>query len=164
MKKRTYFDTHDGPGWPDKAWLEPYFLTPAGRRKFFESGNDSWGLKAYGVGGTDHLLPHTGRIDLDLTILGSPEHGVLLCYQTSGPDGMETHYSKGDLQRLHEWVKTMHGDLMPTGLFIPFEWAWKAVKEFLEREGALPKSISWIASRDIPADAFPDPYEQRRHR
>ncbi len=111
MKKRTYFDTHDGPGWPDKAWLEPYFLTTAGRRKFFESGNDSWGLKAYGVGGTNHLLPHTGRIDLDLTILGNPEHGVLLCYQKSGSDGMETHYSKGDLQRLHEWVKTMHGDL-----------------------------------------------------
>ena len=119
-------------------------------------------MKAYGVGGTNHLLPHTGRIDLDLTILGNPEHGVLLCYQKSGSDGMETHYSKGDLQRLHAWVKTMHGDLMPIGLFIPFEWAWRAVKEFLEPGGALPRSIWRIASRDIPAGAFPDPYKQHR--
>jgi hypothetical protein len=46
---------------------------------------------------------------------------------------------------------------MPIGLFIPFEEAWKAVKEFMERDGALPRSIAWISSKDIPEEAFPDP-------
>jgi hypothetical protein len=29
--------------------------------------------------------------------------------------------------------------------------------EFMETDGALPKSIDWIAGRDIPNDAFPEP-------
>ena len=55
-------------------------------------------------------------------------------------------------------MKTAHGDKMPIGLFIPFETAWKAVKEFMECDGALPKSIEWIAGGDIPDDAFPPPW------
>jgi hypothetical protein len=78
-------------------------------------------------------------------------------HKTGGARG-EFYYSKGDLSRLKERVKTMHGDLMPLGLYIPFESAWKAVKEFIERDGALPNSIEWIAGEDIPDDAFPDPY------
>jgi hypothetical protein len=42
-------------------------------------------------------------------------------------------------------------------LFIPFETAWKAIKEFMERDAALPASIAWIAAADIPAGAFPPP-------
>jgi hypothetical protein len=37
----------------------------------------------------------------------------------------------------------------PIGLFIPFDRAWLAVKEFIETDGALPKSIDWIASADM---------------
>jgi hypothetical protein len=55
----------------------------------------------------------------------------------------------------------MHGDLMPIGLYVPFERAWAAVKEFMEMDGALPKSIAWIGEDDIPDDAFPDPYLHR---
>jgi hypothetical protein len=46
---------------------------------------------------------------------------------------------------------------MPIGLFIPFDRAWLAVKEFIETDGALPKSIDWIADADIPDEVFPDP-------
>jgi hypothetical protein len=161
MKKHTYFDTYDGPGWPEQAWLAKYFLTPAGRRKFFELGNDSWGLNADGLDGTEHLQQFNGRIDIRLTIVGNLDYGILLCHQKFGPNGVG-HYSIGDLGRLHEWVKTKDGDLMPIGLFIPFETAWKAVKEFMETDGALPKSIAWIPVRDLPPDSFPNPYESRR--
>ena len=61
------------------------------------------------------------------------------------------------MKRLREWVMTHDGDLMPIGLFVPFERAWTAVKEFIEKDGALPKSIPWIADRDVPDYAFPDP-------
>ncbi|MNC98194.1 hypothetical protein D3C83_160840 [compost metagenome] len=53
----------------------------------------------------------------------------------------------------------MQGDLRPIGLFIPFPVAWKAVKEFMETDGQLPKSIEWVANRDLPTNTFPDPNE-----
>jgi len=46
---------------------------------------------------------------------------------------------------------------MPIGLYVPFEAAWKAVKEFIETGGAFPQSIEWIANNDLPLNSFPDP-------
>jgi hypothetical protein len=157
MNKRTYFDTYWGAGWPEAKWLERYFLTARGRSDFFASGNDSWGLKAEGIDGTDHMPHLKGRVDVDLTIQGHPDLGILLQYLKTGRLPIQTCYSKGDLSRLHQWVKTAHGDRMPIGLFIPFEIAWKAIKEFMDRDGALPTNIAWVSSADIPADAFPPP-------
>jgi hypothetical protein len=37
------------------------------------------------------------------------------------------------------------------------ETAWKAVKEFIEREAALPTNIEWIAAQDLPPNTFPGP-------
>lgn len=158
MKKRTYFDTYDGPGWPEQSWLARYFLTDAGRRQAFDDpyGNDSWSLRIDGLEGTEHLPQFNGRVDLVLTIIGSIDHGVLLCHQKWGPNGVG-NYSKGNLLRLREYVETAHGDLKPVGLFISFEAAWKAVKEFMERDGMLPKSIPWIAAPDLPPGTFPGP-------
>jgi hypothetical protein len=157
MRKSVYFDRHRGAGWPRPSDLERYFLAPRGQRWTFESGNDCWGLAAAGVDGTEQLSADNGRIDLDLTMLGNADHGVLLHYHKWGRGVAESYYSKGDLSRLQEWVQTKDGDLMPVGLFIPFETAWKAVKEFMETDGALPTKIAWIAGRNIPKDAFPDP-------
>jgi hypothetical protein len=42
------------------------------------------------------------------------------------------------------------------GLFVPFESAWRAVKDFIESDGELPTSIEWIASRDLPPGTFPE--------
>jgi hypothetical protein len=63
------------------------------------------------------------------------------------------------MNRLREWVRTLHGDPMPVGLYIPYEKAWKAVEEFIKTDGQLPKSIEWIANRDLPPNTFPAPYE-----
>jgi hypothetical protein len=156
MKKHTYFDTYDGPNWPDKNWLAPYFLTDAGRRRAFDYDNDSWSLSADGLDGTEHLPQFNGRVDIVLTITGNLNHGVLLCHQKFGPNGIG-HYSIRDRTKLREWVETMHGDLQPIGLFIPFEMAWKAVKEFLETDGALPKSTNWVSVPDLPPGTFPRP-------
>lgn len=157
MNKRTYFDTFRGPGWPTEGWLARYFLTAAGRHDFFASGNDSWGLKAEGVEGTDHLPQLKGRVDVDLTIQGHPDLGILLFYMKTGRQPIETYYSKGDLSRLYQCIKTAHGDRMPIGLFVSFETAWKAIKEFMEQDAALPQSIEWVKSSDLPADTFPPP-------
>jgi hypothetical protein len=156
MTKHTYFHDHHGQGWPPLDWLEPYFLTAAGRREAFGK-QESWGLKRYGVDGTEHMQRYKGRIDIDLTIQGDPDHGILLFHDKSGGGRSDGWYSKGDQTKMNRWVETIQGDQLPVGLFISFETAWKAVKEFVERDGALPQSIEWIADRDLPANAFMPP-------
>ena len=94
MQKCAYFDDYFGPGWPDPSELAPYFLTEAGRRKAFGDDNDSWHLRVVGLEGTEHLPQFNGRVDLVLYIVGSIRHGVQLCHQKWGPNGIG-HYSKG---------------------------------------------------------------------
>ena len=68
-------------------------------------------------------------------------------------------FSRGDVSRLKKWVRTTHDDLRPVGLYIPFERAWPAIKDFMETEGELPKSIEWIKPEELPVGTFPDPSE-----
>lgn len=158
MGKRAYFDTYWEDDWPELKWLEPYFLAPPDKRWFSKSGNDSAVLVAEGVEGTEHFDPLDNRgIDIKLAMWGIPDLGVLLIYSKWGGGYELTYSSVGDLGRLKEWVRTTHDDPMPVGLFIPFEEAWKAVKEFIETEGELPKSIEWIENDKLPPDTFPEP-------
>ena len=157
MIRTTYFDTYNGQGWPEPSWLARYFLTAQGRRDFFASGNDNWGLAAQGVDGTAHLPARKGRVDVDLTIQGHPKLGVLLQWQKTGRVPIQTYYSQGDLKKLAQRVKDLNGYQYPAGLFIPFETAWLAIKEFMNRDGALPRCIEWIRDADIPKEAFPPP-------
>jgi hypothetical protein len=111
-----------------------------------------------GLNGTDHLPP-SEQVTVDLSMTGNPDLGVTLQY--SKWDGRvqrkQTFNSKGDLSRTREFVRSLHGDPLSVGLFVPFSVAWKAVKEFIETDGELPTSIEWIASSDLPPETFPDP-------
>jgi len=156
MKKITSFRGYEGPGWPNQKWLEPFFLTPAGRHQVFGIRNNHWGLKARGVDGTEDL-PFDKEIDVTLHIIGKPDLGVLLYYdRLSATDGY-TYFSVGNLKMLRTLVEAKPGTRMPLGLFIPFEQALRAVVEFADTDGALPKSIEWIASTDLPEGSFPEP-------
>lgn len=157
MRKRAYFDTYWGEGWPDLKWLERYFLAPPGHQWLFETRNDSGNLTVEGVDGTADLERNKGRIDIDLIIDGNREYGIHLYYRKWGGGLRESFWSRGDLTRLGEHVRSLHGTPLPVGLFIPFEVAWKAIKEFIETNGQLPKSIAWIANKDLPPNTFPDP-------
>ena len=164
MLKEIYFDRFDAKSWPNPSELERYFLAPPAQRWTFETGNDHWGLSVKGAEGTGHLEKNEGRIDVHLSMCGHRRHGVLLIY--SRWDGVQNRFynSKGDLSRLGELAFTLQDSPLPVGLFIPYDKAWGAVKEFMETDGALPKSIEWIASRDLPPGTFPDPVELRRRR
>jgi hypothetical protein len=157
----TYFLEHPGYGWPDEKWLAPYFLTPVGRQEAFATDNDSWGLTAEGVDGTGGLS-RDEQIDIDLTIQGKSDLGILLFYNRWSASDGKAYYSKRDLGKLHTWVRTKHGSRAPVGLFIPFEHALKAVMEFIRTDGALPKCIEWVAAADLPEDAFPEPVVRLR--
>jgi len=157
MQKRVHFDKYWGWGWPEPWELEHYFLAPSGKEWVYKHGNDAASLRIEGAGGTGSMQPNHGRIDVGLEMWGNPHHGVLLLYSKWGGGFKENYTSKGDLRRLREWVRGLHGTPLPVGLFIPFCAAWPAVKEFMETDGELPKSIAWIANRDLPPNTFPDP-------
>lgn len=156
MKKITIFRGYEGPGWPDEKWLAPYFLTPAGRHQVFGIRNNHWGLTASGVDGTEDL-PFDKEINITLNVIGKPDLGALLYYERlSATDGY-TYFSVGNLKMLRTLVEAKPGTRMPLGLFIPFEQALRAVVEFADTNGALPKCIEWIASTDLPEGSFPEP-------
>ena len=156
MKKVTSFRGYDGPGWPNQKWLEPFFLTSAGRREVFGVRNNEWGLRARGVDGTEDL-PFDKEINITLHIIGKPDLGVLLVYdRMSATDGY-SYYSVGDPKMFRTLVKATQVSRMPMGLFIPFEQALKAVVEFIQTNGARPKCIEWIAPSELPEGSFPEP-------
>ena len=137
--------------------IERAFLAPPGKQWFNTGGNDSASLIAEGLFGSEKLPAHEGRIDLHLYLWGHPQYGVLLIYKMWGGGYDATCSSKGDPARLRQWVRTLHDDPMPIGLYVPFDKAWEAVKEFIGTGGALPKCIDWIANNELPAHTFPDP-------
>ncbi len=155
MRKTTYFASRPGEGWPRPEQIARYFLEPPAKRWFFETRNDSAKFDGEGVEGTEHLEPNKGRIDIRLMMWGHPTLGVLLIWSKWGGGHQQTYSSKGDLSRLRELVRSTHNTPLPVGLFVPYGTAWKAVKEFLENDGALPKSIEWIANRDLRPIRFP---------
>jgi hypothetical protein len=156
MKKMTNFRDYEGPGWPDQKWLAPYFLTSAGRQKAFGKGNNHWCVTAEGVNGTEDL-PFDKRIDINLHIIGKPDLGALLLYDRVSMTDGHAYYSLGNLKMLRTLVMAKQVSRMPVGLFIPFEQALKAVMEFIQTNGALPKCIEWIAAADLPEGSFPEP-------
>ena len=157
MNKNVYFHSFRGEFWPSLDQLEPHFLAPDGSR-WVRGGNDSWGISVQGLEGTEDRVYGRGRKDINLTLWGMPGLGVLIMYDKIGPpDFRATLYSKGDMRRLRELVESTHSDELPVGLFIPFEKAWLAVKEFMETEGQLPKSIEWVRHEDLPPNTFPSP-------
>jgi hypothetical protein len=95
-------------------------------------------------------------MDIRLMMWANPDLGVLLIWSKWGGGHEQTYPSRGDLTRLREFVRSEHDTPLPVGLFIPFEKAWSGVKEFLETDGELPKSIAWIANADLPPNTFPD--------
>lgn len=158
MRKDIYFDDFFGPGWPSIEELRPYFMAPKGKEWFYTGGNDSGGLSLEGLDGTDDLPHGRGRKDIRLSMWGNPELGVLLQYaRYGGGVPRQDWFSKGDMRRIREWVRSLHDTPLPIGLFVPFDRAWLAVKEFMETEGKLPTSIEWVKNSDLPEGTFPDP-------
>lgn len=152
MRKECLFGDFDGPYWPTPVQLQKYFLGPAAKQQWpFPGYYDRGYLCAYGLHDTGHL-PDDQAVTVQLNVIGNSTAGAMLQY--SRRDGRipqrVTHNSKGDFSRLREFVRGTDGFLVSVGLFIPFETAWQAVKEFIESDGEMPTSIEWINRRALP--------------
>jgi hypothetical protein len=157
MNKVAYFDTHWGNGWPSIGLLKKYFIAPEGQQWRFERRTGEGSLIVEGVDGTDHLPEGKGRVDAILRMWGMPGLGNFLMWTKWGGGNKLTYYSRGDLGRILENVRTPYDLPLPIGLFIPFEQAWPAVREFVETDGELPTAIAWVAEHELPPEAFPEP-------
>lgn len=159
LTKHAYFASRPIKGWPRPEEIEHYFLKPAEQAWFFETGNDTAGFDADGIDGTAHLEARQARSNVSLSLAAHPRLGVLL--QWSKWDGQLNYlyYAKGHSGRMREFVRNMHDDPLPVGLLVPFDIAWNGVREFLETDGRLPKSIAWIWAGDLPPNTFPEPHD-----
>ena len=70
MKRWTTFDRHYHEGWPDPRELKPYFFALPGQEWFNHGGNDTAGLSATGLYGTEKGVPGKTRTDLYLEMYG----------------------------------------------------------------------------------------------
>ncbi len=159
MKKTAEFASQYIKSWPRPEEIEHYFLAPPGQRWFFETGVDGARFDAEGIDGTEHLRPGKERRDVSLVLCAHPRLGVYVQWSKWDGEQKHTYYAKGDLIRLLQFVRNMHDTPLSVGLLVPFETAWKAVKEFLKTDGQLPKSIEWIDGRDLPPEVFPIPHD-----
>jgi hypothetical protein len=165
MNKTAYFAGLDYKRWPAPYEIERYFLASPGEQWFGGDGRtDTAGLWAEGADGTEHLEQGKGRVYIDLKLWGRHDLGVLLIHWKRNATSGEAYTSVGDLNRLDEMMMNTHGDILPIGLFIPFERAWEAVKEFIETDGHPPASIQWIANKDLPPNTFPKSTRQNAKR
>lgn len=157
MKKVHFLKYGRAAGWPSLQDIRPLFIAPAGHEWYAETGNDSGNLRLQGVDGTDEEDFSKGRRDINLLLWGRPGLGVLLIYELAGGGGLQTWVSKGDQSRIGEYIRSTHDTPLPIAYFVPFADAWNTVKEFMQSEGVRPRSIEWVASRDLPPNTFPDP-------
>lgn len=155
MKKTSYF--HDCPweGWPDPIRIKPFFA-PA---RWESGGNDSWSFRLIKSDGVEGAPWGNGPSYADLAMTGVPHLGVTLQYDrwTKSTRQRECYNSRGDLSKTLEFVRSLHDDQLSLGLFISFDEAWIAAKQFLESDGALPPGVPWVDSRELPPGTFPDP-------
>jgi hypothetical protein len=104
-------------------------------------------------------LPQPDAVNVDLRMMGSLEHGVTLDFARwhGRIRRLDRYCSDGDLRRLGQFMYSLQGHPYSLGLFIPFEEAFKAVKEFIESDGELPTCIGWISGKDLLPERFPVP-------
>ncbi|HET7805327.1 MAG TPA: Imm1 family immunity protein [Pseudolabrys sp.] len=159
VKKEASFDDHWGNGWPDITIVDQCLTDPEKLAQLFAKGRDGGCFSIEWIYDEDNSVPQFGVVGAILYMHMNPDHGIKLQY--SGWDRCigerKTYHSKGDLTKLKQFVRSFHRTPLSIGLFVPFETGRRAVKEFLETDGELPRSVDWILDDDLTPDVFPLP-------
>jgi Immunity protein Imm1 len=158
MTARTFinFGKFHGNQLPPLNELEQYFTLKRGYLWLDLPGVDTAGIEYLDVTGSGEESIEASRVDLALTLWGHPAYGVYLQYDRRAKNDRMTRCSVGSGES-GQWIRSRQGDLIPLGLCISFDNAWRAVKEFVETGGALPESVDWLAANKLAPNAFPDP-------
>ena len=119
MRKEAAFDNHWGDGWPDPEYVKKCLLDPAVRARLYERSRDGGSFSIDGLYGTEGLPARGGLVAVTLYIHINPECGIKLQY--SKWDGRiqqaETYHSRGNLDRLGQFVLSQHGTPLSRPLY-----------------------------------------------
>src|SRR5262245_50285595 len=107
MRKHAYFDSEQIEGWPRSQDIKRYFL-PQPDQPWPFAHNDTAGFYVDGIDGTEHRQLGEGRIDVRLRLCAHPTLGLLLIWSKRGVGSELTYTSKGDLNRLQQFIRTQH--------------------------------------------------------
>jgi hypothetical protein len=88
MRRRIYLGKFPRNEWPSPKEMKPYFIEPESRDSLYVGGNDSWGLKIFGLYGTENLKPYVQdprnqndtAVEAGLGFWLNPQFGTLLAY------------------------------------------------------------------------------------
>lgn len=157
VKKEAAFDNHWGNGWPEISVVEQGLSDPEKLAQLFAKGRDGGCFSIEWIYDKKNSAPQSELVGATLYMHMNPDHGIKLQYSKwDGRIGEKrTYHSKGDLTRLKQFVRSFHRTPLSIGLFVPFEIGRRAVKEFLETDGGLPRSIDWVSEDDLPSEVFP---------
>ena len=159
IKKEAAFDDHWGRGWPDINTVDQCLTDPAKLAQLFANGCDGGCFSIEWIYDKTNSAPQSELVGATLYMHMNPDYGIKLQY--SKWDGRigekKIFHSKGDLTKLKQFVRSFHRTPLSIGLFVPFEVGRKGVKEFLDTDGELPRSIDWISEDDLPSEVFPLP-------
>jgi len=137
--------------------VEQGLSDPEKLAQLFAKGSDGGCFSIEWIYDKKNSAPQSELVGATLYMHMNPDHGIKLQYSKwDGRIGEKrTYHSKGDLTRLKQFVRSFHRTPLSIGLFVPFEIGRRAVKEFLETDGELPRSIDWVSEDDLPSEVFP---------
>ena len=159
VKKEAAFDDYWGNGWPETRVVEQGLSDPEKLARLFAKGRDGGCFSIEWIYEKSNSAPQSELVGATLYMHINPDHGIKLQYSKwDGRVGKKvTYHSKGDLTRLKQFVHSSHRTPLSVGLFVSFERGRKAVKEFLETDGELPRSIEWLSDDGLSSEVFPLP-------
>jgi hypothetical protein len=158
VRKQASFNDYWGNGWPDISTIECCLGDPDKRAQFFAEGHDGGCFSVEWISKNQNQKPELKLAGATLFLHVHPDSGIKLQYSKwDRREGeKKTFHSKGNVRRLKEFVRSLHGTPLSLGLFVPFELGIRAVKEFMRTEGELPQDITWISDNELSSDVFPD--------
>jgi hypothetical protein len=154
MQTRINFGHYWGNQLPPLQALKDAFFSNDANAWFKNGGNDSASITFQDIDNSGHSTLEDGRVDSSLQLVGHSKFGVFLFYDRTRWRRMA---SKGNMEDLKVFVRTLHDDLRPLAFFVPFDKAWLAVHDFISSGGQPSSAIEWIDMRELSGEIFPDP-------
>ena len=157
MKRFISINGFECNRWPAADQLEQSFLDPARRNWAFWDGGGGGYISVSGLDGTENEPDGPNRSNARIAIRAHRKHGATLDHHWwDGKRRVSTsHLSLGSTSDMTKLPHLDNRQPFAVGLFIPFELAWLALKDFMVDPIHPSKSVPWINAKDLPPSAIP---------
>ncbi len=155
MRRFIFINGFEGPDWPPIATLEREFMDPTRREWAYWDGSGAAGgyMKISGIEGTEAQPDGRTRSGATISIRAHRQFGATLSHHwwDAKSATATTHLSLGDRSLLSQMTTLDDRQPYPIGLFIPFELAWLAFRDFIQEPTRVTSAVPWINGVDLTA-------------